>query len=658
LECPEIECPEPTVICPEPTVISENPYYETLWASSAHNAADIDTPVTCAACHDEATTLMTGVTFPSGLEVTDLGDEVRCLQCHQGRASTASIDEAIAEAGLIDDDTVSEELAFVDSGDYAATATQMGGWAMGGYQYEDKRYDARFAHVAGFNVCTDCHDPHTLELRLEGCGTCHQGLDAMDDMERIRVDESSYGDYDGDGNGEEGIIGEIEGLQEILYEAIQTYAMEVGAPIVFDPHTPPYFFVDTNENGETDEGEAVPANQYNAWTGRLLKAAYNYRFSMQDSGAFIHGGKYVIQLLYDAIEDLDASLVEDLVRDDVGHFDGSEAAWRNWDAEGEVSRDCARCHSATGLPTYATSGANYPEPVANGMSCATCHPIPARRSRYVVGSVVFPSEVEISLGSDSNLCMTCHMGHTSSVAVDETVEGLALDEVSENLRLPDVHYAAAATLFGSEVQGAYQYSGRRYVGRNPHVLNFNTCVGCHGGHRMAPDEEQCATCHGHRASDERTKPPHHPSPMGCRECHGMVAVENIRGHKDYVPLVDYDGDGNTWEGHSQEVATIHEALYAAIQAYANEVAGTPIVYDASAPYFFTDTNGNGEADPDEVDVDNRYATWTPRLIQAAYNYQYAAMDPGAYAHNGKYIVQVLYDSLADIGGDTTGMRRP
>jgi hypothetical protein len=672
VECPEVECPEPTVICPEPTVIcpeptiicpeptiiSENPYYEKLWASSAHNTADIDAAITCIACHNEAVTLMTSVTFPSGLEITGLGDDVRCMQCHQGRASTTSVDEAIAEAGLTDDDTVSEELGFVDIHYYAATATQMGTWAAGGYQYEGKLYDARFAHVEGFNTCTDCHDPHTLELKLEGCGVCHQGVDARDDFERIWAAEGSQGDYDGDGRAKEGIMRQIEGLQEILYEAIQAYAEEAGTPIVYDPYTSPYFFVDSNGNGEVDEGEAVPANQYNAWSGRLLKAAYNYHFSIQDPGAFIHGGKYVIQLLYDSIEDLDATLVEDLVRDDVGHFAGSEEAWRHWDTEGEVDRDCARCHSATGLPTYVMSGANYPEPVANGMLCATCHPIPTKSKRYVVDRVVFPSGVVLSLDSDDNLCMTCHQGRESSVAVEEMIEGLAPDAVSEDLRFPDSHYATGATLFGSEIQGAYQYNGRRYVGRNLHVLGFDTCVSCHGGHGLTPDEEQCATCHGQRASDERTKPQHHPSEMDCRDCHGMVKVENIRGHKDYIVPVDYDGDGDIREGHSQEVATIHEALYAAIQAYADDVVGTPIVYDARDPYFFTDINGNGEPDPNEVNDDNRYSTWTPRLVQAAYNYHYVAIDPGAYAHNGKYIVQILYDSLADIGGNTTGMIRP
>jgi hypothetical protein len=46
------------------------------------------------------------------------------------------------------------------------------------------------------------------------------------------------------------------------------------------------------------------------------------------------------------------------------------------------------------------------------------------------------------------------------------------------------------------------------------------------------------------------------------------------------------------------------------------------------------------------------------LLRAAYNYQWVQKDPGAFAHNGKYILQVLYDSIADIGGDVTGLTRP
>jgi hypothetical protein len=84
-----------------------------------------------------------------------------------------------------------------------------------------------------------------------------------------------------------------------------------------------------------------------------------------------------------------------------------------------------------------------------------------------------------------------------------------------------------------------------------------------------------------------------------------------------------------------------------MQAYAESTEGvSPIVYDGSAyPYFFDDA---GE----------RYATWTPRLVKGAYNYQYVQKDPGAFAHNAKYILQVLYDTIEDLGGDVSGRTRP
>lgn len=47
-----------------------------------------------------------------------------------------------------------------------------------------------------------------------------------------------------------------------------------------------------------------------------------------------------------------------------------------------------------------------------------------------------------------------------------------------------------------------------------------------------------------------------------------------------------------------------------------------------------------------------------KLNRAYYNYIYVVKDPGAFAHNGKYVIQVLYDSLADLGADMTGKVRP
>jgi hypothetical protein len=98
-----------------------------------------------------------------------------------------------------------------------------------------------------------------------------------------------------------------------------------------------------------------------------------------------------------------------------------------------------------------------------------------------------------------------------------------------------------------------------------------------------------------------------------------------------------------------------------MQEYAASTAGADaIIYDShSYPYFFIDTDGDGaSAGPSEANFGNRYGSWTPALLRAAYNYQYASKDPGAFAHNADYILQILYDSLRDMGGDVGGMTRP
>ena len=56
-----------------------------------------------------------------------LGDESRCMQCHQGRHSTVSVNAGIEEAGLTDSpDEISEDLGFSNIHYYAAAATQYG----------------------------------------------------------------------------------------------------------------------------------------------------------------------------------------------------------------------------------------------------------------------------------------------------------------------------------------------------------------------------------------------------------------------------------------------------------------------------------------------------------------------------------------------------
>jgi hypothetical protein len=450
----------------------------------------------------------------------------------------------------------------------------------------------------------------------------------------------SLADYDGDGDIEEGIFFELEGLRGMLLQAMQSYASDVaGTAIAYSPAAYPYFFIDTNGNGAADPDEAAFANAFNAWTGRLLRAAYNYQTSLKDPGAYAHGGKYMIELLYDSIADLNTVLstpvdLSAAHRTDPGHFAGSEEAFRHWDGEadgGIVPGTCARCHTAEGLPFYLAEGVTVSTPAANGFDCATCHENLTDYARRTVEEVTFPSGATVSLPNpDANLCILCHQGRESTVSVDRAIGSLGDDEVSENLRFRNVHYfAAGATLFGGEVQGGYQYDGQEYVGRNAHVQGYDVCTACHNTHELEVQVQNCSVCH--------------PTVTG------VETLGTIRGPNS---TTDFDGDGDTTEGIAGEIQTMYEALYAAIQAYAADTAGTPLVYSPTAyPYFFADANGNGAIDEGEAG----YATWTPRLLRAAYNYQYVTKDPGAFAHNSRYILQLLYDSLADLGA-TTGTR--
>jgi hypothetical protein len=584
-------------------------------------AAPIGSVVSCEACHNDATQDLTSVTFPSGVEVTGLGSEARCMTCHQGRHSTISVNQSIADAGLGegDEDATSEDLGFSNIHYYAAAATQYGTVAQGGYEYDGKSYDSKFDHVAPYDTCVDCHDSHTLEVKFEECTQCHTDLESSEDLANIRM-EGSLIDYNGNGDLEEGIMAEIQGLQDMLYQAMQAYAADVGGtPIVYDSHAYPYFFIDTNADGEAGEDEANYGNQFNVWTPRLAKAAYNYQVSNKDPGEFAHGGKYIIQLLYDSIEDLNMSLSEpvDLSmanRIDHGHFAGSEEAFRHWDEDGAVPASCSRCHSAEGLPLFIEQGVAIEQPVANGLNCATCHNDVTTFTRYETESVPFPSGAELTLDDlDANLCLNCHQGRASTVSLDAAIGDKEADVVSEALSFQNVHYfAAGASLFGDEAKGAYQFEGNDYIGLNEHVPGFNTCIECHDTHALEVVYEECGDCHDGVASEED--------------------LHNIR-----VSSGDFDGDGDAAEGIAGEIDTMSEALLLSMQEYAAATEGVDgIVYDShSYPYFFIDTNEDGIPDPDEANYGNQFATWTPRLLRAAYNYQYVQKDPGAFAHNGQ-----------------------
>ena len=587
-------------------------------AGTVDAAAPLGTVVSCQTCHNAGTVALSSVTFPSGAEITGLGSEARCMQCHQGRSSTTQVDAKIAAAAAADDDTVSETLSFQNVHYLAAGATLYGGLAKGGYQYDGQAYDAKNDHVAGLDSCVTCHDSHSLEPKLDACATCHQGVTDTASLAGIRV-LGSTGDYDGDGDTEEGIQAEIEGLQATLVAAIQAYGKDkAGAAIVYDAHSYPYFFADANGNGAVDEGES----KYASWTNRLLRAAYNYQYSLKDPGAFAHHPKYVIELLFDSITDLNSALAAPVAfagaRSDAGHFDGASEAFRHWDEDGEVSASCSKCHSGPGFQFYTQFGTSAPQEPSNGLACMTCHTDLTTFAVAAVDSVTYPSgKVIEAAGSSSNLCATCHSGREAKASVDAAI---AADE----LGFKNVHYLpAAATLNGADAQVGYEYDGKTYAAKWTHA----------GG-------TECISCHAPKGTKHTFDV--HDNKAACKGCHGSDDIDSFR----LTHAADYDGDAAA-EGLKGEIETLTEKLLAQIVASA-DAAAAPISYDAHAyPYWF---GADGK----------KYAAWTPALMKAAFNYQLSRKEPGAWAHNFAYIAQLLYDSIEDLGGATAtaGLTRP
>jgi hypothetical protein len=244
----------------------------------------VGSTVECDACHNETAEAKQSVLMPSGLEISGLGQEANCMECHQGRASSMQVAAAIADQPR---DTVDTELKMPNLHSNPAAATQYGTEAKGGAEYPQAAYKSRFFHNG--DTCATCHDPHSLQVQVEKCSACHLGATTLDGLRNIRLTRT---DYDGDGDISEGLTGEIQTMMDSLLATIKIYAASTpdSDPITYDGR-----FLD--QAGEP----------YATWTPRLLQAAYNYQYVAMDPGGYSHHPQYILQLLYDSIEDLGGS---------------------------------------------------------------------------------------------------------------------------------------------------------------------------------------------------------------------------------------------------------------------------------------------------------------------------------------------------------------
>lgn len=306
------------------------------------------------------------------------------------------------------------------------------------------------------------------------------------------------------------------------------------------------------------------------------------------------------------------------------HADRSAEAFVHWNEDGEIPGTCAVCHSGLGFADYVAGSMetvgriDHPVTLGSTVDCAACH----NSSAAALQSVPLLSGATIDSFGSSAICTVCHQGRNWTGSVEAAVEGIEDDAVSADLGFVNIHYAAsAATMMGGAGQGGYEYAGKTYKGQFTHVPDLNTCTSCHAPHSLEVALDTCTTCHK-----------------------DVATFRDIR-----ISPADFDGDGDTTEGIADPIATLHAKLGEAIALYSRDVAAAPIVYaEASYPYFFNDSDADGAVTEGEAAFPNRYQTWTPRLLRAAYNYQYVAKDKGAFTHNPHYVLQLLYDSLESL----------
>ena len=151
------------------------------------------------------------------------------------------------------------KLGFSNVHYFAAGGTLYGSQVQMGYQYEGKTYDAKHQHVAGFDTCLGCHDQHSLEVKVEACAECHQGVATVDDLKKVR-EPSSAKDYDGDGNKEEGVALKSQACRKFCSSPSKHTARKLAAlrssTMALSIHT----------------SWALMARLYPNWTPRLLES--------------------------------------------------------------------------------------------------------------------------------------------------------------------------------------------------------------------------------------------------------------------------------------------------------------------------------------------------------------------------------------------------
>jgi hypothetical protein len=665
---------------------------KTVACSATVTTNCLNSGMKCDMCHSPSTGALYTVTqkkFPSGalVTITD-GPTALCAQCHDGGRPGYEVSQLAVQikSVTVDAQLPSADNKVVRAHFLPAASTLFGADAANWYQYTGNIYTAKNQH-GGKGGCTDCHDAHSGALPADAqiaakCGVCHfnetTGLPVATFAELEEARQFGFeGDIDGNG-AHESLKVELNGLGAKLYAAIQAYATRVGGASICAIDN--RYYVQANTTDACGAGANNVA--YNKFTPRLLRAAYNYLAWQNDVGAWAHNPRYIVEVLYDTIADLNVGLGANFVlngkRAFNGHFGAAEdpspyaamiyhgaanaLTGEVLPAMGFTSGACYQCHGGQGgvgaylaaMPTALTNSVITAANKVSAMQCSVCHVDRAdmKGIRDDIGTVYFPPQKNASQTPTQNvvsyaaadlpksfaLCGTCHSGRENGTTITNAIGSLG--DTSFTLGFKNPHYlGAAAMILGTEAKALYEYSGQTYAGKTV-FWKTGTNGNAPGPYGSAHGAE-CTGCHQPKASKHSFEVDF----TYCATCH------NLSSHGDHrlAPI-------------EEEYQVRSAELYAAIQAYAvANAAGTGVAgvcYNGNAnPYFFNMLSGvcqDGVANAPAASA--AFAKFNPKLLKAAYNYQWTQKEPGAWAHNEVYVTEAIFDSIVDLGGTPTFTR--
>jgi hypothetical protein len=276
--------------------------------------------------------------------------------------------------------------------------------------------------------------------------------------------------------------------------------------------------------------------------------------------------------------------------------------------------ECRRCHSSEGFAEVAPDFGT-PDGYGGGLiTCNACHdgvnyPTPAdKRLRFSGAVPLFDSQgvplANVEAGR-SAVCVYCHQGLEDGSHIDD-------DIASGSPQFRNMHYLAAGAMLYAKK--GYEYSGTTYS--QEHIHTLVGCVACHMAEGLN-DEMGGHTFHMKDDALVENKD------LCLQTCHPSMSALN-----------DPFGTGPDAANDIAYMLTV--LLHNAIEVYDSpaDIDTLPnIDYSASHPYF-------GTASPGQE--------WDGPAAKATFNWQFVYKDPGAFAHNPDYALQLLWDSYEDL----------